>query len=169
MGLWVQQWVLRQVNLLLLRHHLAVHFVFVPSFLQPADRVSRLEELCGGSRSQAHEAAGAIWRRLGDNVSGTGGSMAEGVGGGRGWGCGAVWSFVGFGASGEGGVYVLRRGQGGLGLGTGEASRALWKVWWRGPTRMTVGIGSLIARGVGWGSDGEQGQGKMCTGNSAPL
>ena len=69
MGLWVQQWVLRRVNLLRFRQPLVVYFVFVPSSLQPADPVSRLEELCGGSRSQALEAARVIWRRLGDNMS----------------------------------------------------------------------------------------------------
>ena len=50
-GLWVQQRVLWRVNLLPFWHPLVVHFVFVPSFLQPADLVSRLEQLCGGSRS----------------------------------------------------------------------------------------------------------------------
>ena len=40
-GLWVQQWVLRRVNLLPFRHPRVVHFVFVPSLLQPVDRVSR--------------------------------------------------------------------------------------------------------------------------------
>ena len=42
-GLWVQQWILRKVNLLLFRCPVVVHFVFVPTSLQPADPVSRLE------------------------------------------------------------------------------------------------------------------------------
>ena len=43
-GWGVQRWVLRKVNLLMFRHPVAVHLVFVPSFLQPADPVSRVEE-----------------------------------------------------------------------------------------------------------------------------
>ena len=57
------------VNLLLFRHPLVVHFVFVATFLQPADPVSRLEALCGGCRARALEAARGIWQRLGDNLS----------------------------------------------------------------------------------------------------
>ena len=45
------------------------HFIFVPSFLQPTDLVSRLEAMCEGSRLMASEAAGEICRRLGTNVS----------------------------------------------------------------------------------------------------
>ena len=52
-GLWLQLWILRKVNLLLFRHPLVVHFVFVPTFLQPADPISRLEASCGGSRARA--------------------------------------------------------------------------------------------------------------------
>ena len=65
MGLWVQQWILRKVNLLLFRHPLVVQFVFVPTFLQPADPISRLEASCGGCRARAREAARGMWRRLG--------------------------------------------------------------------------------------------------------
>ena len=68
-GLWVQQWILRKVNLLLFRYPVVVHFVVVPTFLQPADPVSRLEASCGGSRASALGAARAIWRNLGDNLS----------------------------------------------------------------------------------------------------
>ena len=58
-----------KVNLLLFRHPLVVHFVFVPTFLQPAGPISRLEASCGGFRARALEAARGIWRRLGDNLS----------------------------------------------------------------------------------------------------
>ena len=68
-GLWVEQWILRKVNLLLFRYPVVVHFVFVPTFLQPADPVSRLEASCGGCRASALGAARAIWRNLGDNLS----------------------------------------------------------------------------------------------------
>ena len=54
---------------MLFRQPLVVHFVFVPSLLQPADPVSRLEAMCGGSRSFAIEAAQGIWERLGDDLS----------------------------------------------------------------------------------------------------
>ena len=67
-GLWIQQWLLRRINLLLFRNALVVRFVFLPSFLHPADRVSRLEALCEGSRSMALEAAREIWRRLANNI-----------------------------------------------------------------------------------------------------
>ena len=69
MGLWVRQWILRTVNLLLFWHGLVVHFVFVPTFLQPADPISRLEASCGGCRARAFEAARGIWLQLGDNLS----------------------------------------------------------------------------------------------------
>ena len=69
MGLWVQQWLLRRVNVHVFRDSLVVHFVSVPSFLKPAHPVSRLEALCGGSRSTALRAAQVIWRWLGDSVS----------------------------------------------------------------------------------------------------
>ena len=68
-GLWVQQWILRKVHLLLFRCPLVVHFVFVPTFLQPAEAVSRSEASCGGCRARAPEAARGIWQRLGDNLS----------------------------------------------------------------------------------------------------
>ena len=48
---------------------MVVHFVFVPTFLQPADPVSRLEASCGGCRGRALGAARDIWRRLADNLS----------------------------------------------------------------------------------------------------
>ena len=68
-GLWVQQWSLRKVNLLLFRCPVVVHFVFVPTFLQPADPVSRLEASYGGCRARALGAARHIWRKLGNNLS----------------------------------------------------------------------------------------------------
>ena len=68
-GLWVQQWLLRRVNLLLFRNPLVVHFNLVPNFWQPTDPISRLEVLCGGSRSMELEAAREIWRRFGSSVS----------------------------------------------------------------------------------------------------
>ena len=68
-GLWIQQWLLRRINLLLFGHPLVVHFVFVPSPLQPADPVSRLEGVCGGSRAAALERARDIWGRLGGDLS----------------------------------------------------------------------------------------------------
>ena len=46
-----------------------VHFVFVPTFMQPADPISRLEASCGGCRAWALEAARGIRQRLGDNLS----------------------------------------------------------------------------------------------------
>ena len=68
-GLWVQQWILRKVNLLLFTCPVVVHFLFVPTFLQPADPVSRFEASCGGCRARALRAPRDIWPRLGDNLS----------------------------------------------------------------------------------------------------
>ena len=48
---------------------MVVHFVFVPTFLQPADPVSRLEASCGGCRARALGAARDIWWRFGENLS----------------------------------------------------------------------------------------------------
>ena len=60
---------MRKVTLLLFKCPVVVHFVFVPTFLQPADPVSRLEASCRGCRARALGAARDIWRRLGDNLS----------------------------------------------------------------------------------------------------
>ena len=60
-GLWVQQWILRNVNLLLFRHPLVVHFVFVPTFLQPVDPISGLEVSCGGCIARALEPTHGIF------------------------------------------------------------------------------------------------------------
>ena len=59
-GLWTHEWVLAKVNLLFFRHPLVVQFVFVATFLQPADPVSRLEASCGGCRAHAFETARGI-------------------------------------------------------------------------------------------------------------
>ena len=142
--MWVQQWILRKVNLLLFRHPLVVHFVFVPTFLQPADLVSRLEASCGGCRTRAFEIARGIWRQLGDNVSYALyiGSVARYVGDalgpvvplpgefeGRGWDCGVAWYIVGIWTGGVGGwIYSFRGVYGSLGMGPRAAPGALWQV-----------------------------------------
>ena len=126
-GLWVQQWILRKVNLLLFRCPVVVHFVFVPTFLQPADPVSRLEASCGGCRAKALGVARDIWRKLGDNLSyalyigfvaryvgsalGKVMALPRELAGGGGRGLGTFWVSVGVGTCGKGGgVYSVRGG-----------------------------------------------------------
>ena len=55
-GLWVQQWLLRRINVWLFRRPLVVHFVFVQSFLQPAGPLLQFEA-GGGSRAVAADTA----------------------------------------------------------------------------------------------------------------
>ena len=174
-GWWVQQWILRKVNLLLFRHPLVVHFVFVPTFLQPADPISRLEASCGGSRARAFEAARGIWQQLGDNLSYALyiGSVARYVGdalgpivslpgeldgGGRGvMGMGDSLAPRGYrdGWSGRVGLFVswgLRE----FGFGCRSDPKNLVADAWRQRlTSVLAGFGGLIACGVGWGHHSE--------------
>ena len=167
-GLWVQQWILRKVNLQLFRCPLVVHFVFVPTSLQPADPVSRSVRRRVGGAGHGHWRPPAVfgggsettfsmpyvlglwpgmwvtrwglWWRCRENLK-------EGVR--RTWGflgrcwCRDAWR----------GLVVLfdlwGPRESGCGCRSGPKTRAA-DVRQRGSIPVIVGIGGLIARGAEW-------------------